>query len=72
MKEYIYHVNGEVFKDTKAFGDAWAKAKAFAKEEHSLISRSIRGDGVDKNEFFSKGGCFVDMAFYRVGRAKIF
>lgn len=71
-KTFIYMVNGNEFIDTKAFGQAWKDAKAVAKAEHCGIYRSIvEGDNI-RNEFFAKGGCFLNEKFFEDGRIEIF
>lgn len=60
-KEFIYNVNGTEFTDNKAFGEAWREAKKVATEEHAAITRTVIDGEKISNEFYSKGGCFLDM-----------
>jgi len=60
-KEFIYNVNGTEFTDNKAFGEAWREAKKVATEEHVAITRTVIDGEKISNEFYSKGGCFLDM-----------
>ncbi len=72
-KTFIYHVNGADFVDTEAFGKAWKEAKAFAFENHTCITRTVIAKENDfRNEFFAKGGVFLNERFYEEGKAKIF
>ena len=75
MREYIYTVNGTEYRDTVAFGDAWKNAKAQATNEHAYITRVIvKGDEIVSNEFFAKGGCFLNDKGYNyfLENAKVF
>lgn len=72
-RTYIYDVNGTQFEDVKAFGTAWANAKALAKEEHTTIKRTIvENNGKIIHEFYAKGGIFLDEKYYNVEDVKVF
>ena len=71
-KTFIYNVNGTLFEDTKAFGQAWKNAKALATEEHTVITRTVICGNETHEEFFAKGGCFLNERFYEENKAKVF
>lgn len=71
-KLFVYNVNGTVLEDTEAFGKAWKRAKEIATEEHVGIERQVVcGDSIS-NEFYAKGGCFLNERFYSAEKVKIF
>lgn len=71
-RTYIYDVNGTQFEDVKAFGTAWANAKALAKEEHTTIKRTIVENEKITYEFYAKGGIFLNEKYYDVEDVKVF
>lgn len=71
-KTFIYNVNDTLFEDTKAFGQAWKNAKAFATKEHTTITRTVVTNNETRYEFFAKGGCFLSERFYTEEKIKIF
>lgn len=64
MKEFTYGVNGKIFKDNEAFGDAWKKAVMEAKTSHETITRKVIENKKQKFEFLAKGKVFLDIKFY--------
>ena len=71
-KDFYYHVAGTEFHDTIAFGDAWKKAKALAKEKHTTIERRVvRGEDI-RHEFLAKGGVFLLTEYYKPEKALVF
>lgn len=72
MKDFFYNVNGTEFHDTEAFGDAWEKAVALAKEEHCGIDRTVVCGYSIRYEFYAVGGCFLNDKFKEKEKVKIF
>lgn len=64
MKKFVYQVNGYEFCGAEAFGDAWREAKEKAAELNAPIFRLvIKGEDV-RQEYFAKGGVFLNVKFY--------
>jgi len=59
-KMFVYNVNGTVLEDTEAFGQAWAKAKEIATNEHTYIARQVVKGNDIRNEVYVKGGVFIN------------
>ena len=60
-KLFIYEVDNYEFSDTEAFGQAWKQAKEKAAALHTYISRFVvRNEDDIQQEFFCKGGCFLN------------
>lgn len=72
MKQFIYQVNGLVFEDTEAFGEAWKQAKAKATELHCPIFREVIKAGKVRHEVFYNGGVFNSVEFIREDNVKVF
>lgn len=71
-KLFVYEVNGETVEDTEAFGQGWKKAKEIATKEHTYITRQvIKGNDI-RNEFYSKGGCFLPEKFFEKDKVMVF
>lgn len=71
-KTFRYFVNGMVIEDSVAFGDAWKKAVAIAKEKHLPIYRQvIRGEEVS-NQFCAIGGAFINEKYFKKESLRIF
>lgn len=71
-KLFIYSVNGSTFEDTEAFGQAWRDAKAMATAEHTCITRQVVCGDTIRNEFYAKGGCFLNERFDEVDKVAVF
>lgn len=71
-KMFVYNVNGTILEDTVAFGDAWRKAKELAKAEQCGIFRQVvYGENI-RNEYYAKGGIFLNERFYEPDKLYIF
>lgn len=72
MKKFVYQVAGYEFVDSIAFGEAWKEAKRVATVYNMPVYRLvIKGDSV-KQEVFTKGGCFLNVALATAENAAIF
>lgn len=68
MREFIYGVNGKIFKDTVAFGIAWEKTVEEAKASNEMITRKVVNEKGQRIEFFAKGGVFLNIRYYEEKR----
>ena len=56
MKLFVYHVGGNDYPDTEAFGEAWKQAKANATVRGLPIYRTVIQTS---REVYLNGGCFL-------------
>lgn len=71
-KMFVYNVNGTILEDNVAFGDAWRKAKELAKSEQCGIFRQVVNGEDIRNEYYAKGGIFLNERFYEPDKLYIF
>ena len=71
-KTFIYHVAGEDFTDSEAWGTAWREARTTAEVNHLPIFRTvIKGETV-KEEHYTTAGAFINNEYYEEKYLKVF
>ena len=74
MKTFTYMVGTYEYTDTTAFGQAWTDAEIMAKKLHCGIFRTVTDPKTEtvRDEFYAKGGAFLNIRYYEETKLRIF
>lgn len=71
-KLFIYKIGNLEFAESEPFGQAWKDAVEWAKHYHVGITRTVIDGSNKREEFFARGGIFLNKRFYTKEKEKIF